>query len=261
VQPLPGAEGVEAGLGEFVWSNTSVVDSFHVLVWVDDLVVVHDGFTADSSITIPTNGLRTYTWRIDAINEAGTTEGDDWWFRTSPVIYPQPPHSPYPADGDSSANPGTLFSWGECEEAEFYEVRMWPSDSDPEDPAYTTNREYQNEYIQLGSYYFWQVIAYNSRGSSAGPIWSFHTQGPSPYECCGQYTQGMSGNIDCDPLGRRQLVDITLLIDHLYLSKRPLCCAENANTNGDLDGEINLADITKLIAHIYTTKEPTALCW
>jgi hypothetical protein len=78
--------------------------------------------------------------------------------------------------------------------------------------------------------------------------------------CCGLYTGGVTGNIDCDPDGLRQLVDITMLIDHVYLRKLPLCCTANANTNGDAEGSITLVDITTLIDHVYIHKNETAPC-
>ena len=78
--------------------------------------------------------------------------------------------------------------------------------------------------------------------------------------CCGLYTGGYTGNTNCDSQGIRNLIDITTLIDRIYLSKRPLCCEENGNVNGDPDGVMNLIDVTSLIDHIYLSKEPTATC-
>lgn len=78
--------------------------------------------------------------------------------------------------------------------------------------------------------------------------------------CCGTYTFSYTGNTDCGDDGKRNLVDITLLIDRVYISKTSLCCEENGNTNGDIEGKINLADITRLIDHVYITKAQTAIC-
>ena len=78
--------------------------------------------------------------------------------------------------------------------------------------------------------------------------------------CCGIYTEGMTGNTDCDLDGRRNLADITRLIDRVYLSRSVLCCEENGNTDGDAEGKLNLADITRLIDYVYVSKLETALC-
>lgn len=81
-----------------------------------------------------------------------------------------------------------------------------------------------------------------------------------PIICCGQYTGGQTGNANCDEGGKRNLADITRLIDNVYISKEVLCCQENGNTNGDELNKVNLADITKLIDHVYISKNETAAC-
>ena len=78
--------------------------------------------------------------------------------------------------------------------------------------------------------------------------------------CCGRLTNGYTGNTDCDDLGKRNLADITRHIDHVYVSKEPLCCKSAANTDGDELGTVNLGDITRLIDHVYVSKEETAPC-
>ena len=77
---------------------------------------------------------------------------------------------------------------------------------------------------------------------------------------CGQFTFGYTGNTDCSEDGKRDLTDITRLIDRIYISKLNLCCEENGNTNGDIENIIDLADIARLIDHIYISKTETAAC-
>ena len=78
--------------------------------------------------------------------------------------------------------------------------------------------------------------------------------------CCGAFTGGQTGNTDCSPDGKCNLTDVSALIDHVYLSRNPLCCQTDGNVSGDLDGIVNLQDITALIDHIYLSKNPTANC-
>ena len=78
--------------------------------------------------------------------------------------------------------------------------------------------------------------------------------------CCGKYTGGYTGNVDCDADGDRNLADITRLVDRIYISHKSLCCEENGNTNGDVDGDVDLADITRLIDHVYISYNETATC-
>lgn len=78
--------------------------------------------------------------------------------------------------------------------------------------------------------------------------------------CCGILTNGLTGNTNCDVDGKRNLADITRLVDRVYLSKTELCCPVSGNVNGSVDGKINLADLTRLIDHVYLSKEETAAC-
>ena len=71
---------------------------------------------------------------------------------------------------------------------------------------------------------------------------------------------GYTGNVDCSANGSRNLADISKIIDHVYISKMPLCCPANANTNGSVDGHINLSDISRLIDHVYISHRETAAC-
>lgn len=70
----------------------------------------------------------------------------------------------------------------------------------------------------------------------------------------------LTGNVDCDIEGKRNLADITRLIDRVYISKVELCCEGNGNVNGDIDAKVNLADITRLIDHVYISKAETVAC-
>ena len=78
--------------------------------------------------------------------------------------------------------------------------------------------------------------------------------------CCGHYSNGYTGNTNCDGGGDVTLSDITRLIDFVFVSKEPLCCEGNGNTNGSEDGKITLSDITSLIDHVYISKSETAIC-
>ncbi len=78
--------------------------------------------------------------------------------------------------------------------------------------------------------------------------------------CCGRYTGGETGNIDCDIDGDRGLADITLLIGHIYINHQPLCCPANGNVDGDSENELGLSDITRLIDKVYINHTPCAPC-
>ena len=54
--------------------------------------------------------------------------------------------------------------------------------------------------------------------------------------CC---LNGYSGNTDCSEDGRRNLNDITRLIDRVYVSKTELCCIAEGNVDGDPDEDLD----------------------
>ena len=79
--------------------------------------------------------------------------------------------------------------------------------------------------------------------------------------CCGYYTNGLTGNTNCDPAGTRNLDDIITLINRVYITPLDtLCCEANGNVDGDPDGRLTLGDITRLIDHIYLSYQETATC-
>ncbi len=78
--------------------------------------------------------------------------------------------------------------------------------------------------------------------------------------CCGKYTGGYTGNVDCSPDGELTLNDVIKLISRVYLYPgSELCCPENANVDGSPDGQITLNDVTRLIDAVYNGR-PTAPC-
>lgn len=85
-------------------------------------------------------------------------------------------------------------------------------------------------------------------------------RGDACQDCCGAFVEGLTGNIDCDVEGKRNLLDITMLINTIYIAHQPLCCEENGNTDGDPAGARNLADITRLIDLVYLSRTETAGC-
>ncbi len=94
-----------------------------------------------------------------------------------------------------------------------------------------------------------------------GDYWpEYAPGGVEVIDCCGRYTSGFTGNVNCSEDGLITLSDITRLIDKVYVSQEPLCCRTSGNTNGGADGIISLSDITRLIDHVYISKGIPAPC-
>jgi hypothetical protein len=98
-------------------------------------------------------------------------------------------------------------------------------------------------------------------GEEGWQYFEIPTPGATNNGCvCGNYTGGSTGNTNCSEDGKLTLSDIMQLIDHVFISKSPLCCLANGNVNGSIDGRLTLSDITSLIDNIYISKAPTADC-
>lgn len=81
-------------------------------------------------------------------------------------------------------------------------------------------------------------------------------QDPAACSCC----QGQTGNVDADAEGTVNLTDLTLLVNHLFVTFDPIPCPEAANTSGDPGGDLTLTGLTALVNHLFVTFEPLAPC-
>jgi hypothetical protein len=69
---------------------------------------------------------------------------------------------------------------------------------------------------------------------------------------------GMVGNVDCDPNDLVTMSDLTVLIDHLFITLSPLCNVDEANV--DMLGGITMGDLTVLIDHLFISLAPLPPC-
>jgi hypothetical protein len=72
--------------------------------------------------------------------------------------------------------------------------------------------------------------------------------------CC----RGTRGNVDCDFNDIVDIVDLSILIDHLFISLSPLPSVDEANVDG-LE-EIDISDVTRLIDFLYISFLPLPGC-
>ncbi len=72
--------------------------------------------------------------------------------------------------------------------------------------------------------------------------------------CC----MGTTGNVDADPLESVDIADLTVLVDHLFLSFTPLDCPNEGNCDG-LVG-VDIGDLTSLVDHLFISFGLLAVC-
>lgn len=90
---------------------------------------------------------------------------------TAPAV----PNSPNPPDGTVGVTTTPNLSW-KAAGATSYDVRIGTSNPPPS-VASISDFWYGPPALSGGTTYYWQIIARNSSGSTAGPVWSFTTAG------------------------------------------------------------------------------------
>lgn len=77
-----------------------------------------------------------------------------------------------------------------------------------------------------------------------------------PSGCC----SGGTGNVNNDPMDQKNLSDLTVLVNALFVTFDPLPCPAEANTSGDAACNISLTDVTALVNHLFVTFQAIADC-
>jgi outer membrane protein assembly factor BamB len=75
--------------------------------------------------------------------------------------------------------------------------------------------------------------------------------------CC---AGGTVGNLDNSADGLVTMGDLTVLIDHLFISLSPLSCPAAGNLDLSPDGLVTLGDLTVLIDHLFISLAPLSVC-
>jgi hypothetical protein len=135
------------------------------------------------STSYSTSGLTastTYYWRITAINGAGSTVGPVWSFTTAAAPPPPgAPANPTPVSGATAVNTNPTLTWS-ATNATSYNVKFGTTNPPPTVSSGQTQASYSTATLGFNTTYFWQIVATNTNGSTAGPVWSFTTQAAPP---------------------------------------------------------------------------------
>lgn len=89
--------------------------------------------------------------------------------------------------------------------------------------------------------------------------WMSYVAGEVIFPCC----IGTRGNLDDSPDQEVNLADLTIMIDHLFISFAPPACWEEGNvdqSSPEGSGSITLSDLTVLVDHLFVTLSPLPDC-
>ena len=118
----------------------------------------------------------TYFWQVTAHNAGGSSTGPVWTFTTA-----APPSAPVPVSPLNAATgvaTTATLQWNAAG-ATSYDVLFGTANPPPTVATAVTSTSFA-PVLAFGTTYYWQVIARNAGGSTAGPVMSFTTvtQGP-----------------------------------------------------------------------------------
>lgn len=79
-------------------------------------------------------------------------------------------------------------------------------------------------------------------------------------QCSGDCCLALTGNVNGDVGDMVNLTDLTVLINHLFVTFQPLPCPAEANISGDDACLLSITDVTMLVNHLFVTFVPPAPC-
>ncbi len=118
----------------------------------------------------------TYYWRIDPVNDDGTTTGDVWSFTTtSPPNPPGQADNPTPADQAIDVNRRGSLRWTAAN-ATKYDV-YFGTGTPPAFQITQTTTDYSPGLLDPVTTYYWRIDSSNGCVTTPGLVWSFTTTG------------------------------------------------------------------------------------
>ncbi|MHC4663128.1 MAG: phage tail protein [Planctomycetota bacterium] len=114
----------------------------------------------------------TFYWRIDTVNDFGTTPGTEWWFRTGAA--PGAVTNLSPPDGNTSFLLNDDIFWNSVADATSYDVYFGTVTSPPFAVNQTGNT-YDPGLLSVDTTYYWRIDAVNAYGTTPGTEWWFRT--------------------------------------------------------------------------------------
>jgi hypothetical protein len=111
------------------------------------------------------------TWRVDSINDQGTTTGDDWTFDPRPAKVT----NPSPATTSTGKSINQLIGWDAATYATSYDVWVNSGKMYSETALYANLLPLVTDVLDWGTLYTWRVDSNNYYGTTEGDEWTFTT--------------------------------------------------------------------------------------
>jgi len=79
-------------------------------------------------------------------------------------------------------------------------------------------------------------------------------------DACDACCIGERGNVDGSSDNLVTMGDLTVMIDHLFITLTPLACSDEGNVDLSLDGLVTMGDLTVMIDHLFISLAPLPPC-
>jgi hypothetical protein len=176
--PIEGATGTTYSYRVHIPAESAIAGvpiSANCLPATTNLTVYRREATLDGGFTTIANNR--FTTATFGYSERGKTERIDLVVGVGSP--PGVPSSPSPANGQVLVPLNTTLDWADTARAQTYDVYLWLS-TYTKPPAPTMSGLTASQYLPAtmlrpDTQYSWQVVARNTRGSTAGPVWTFRT--------------------------------------------------------------------------------------
>ena len=117
-----------------------------------------------------------YYWRVDEINDAGTTLGDVWQFTTEKVtLLPEKSSAPNPSDRADNTSIWSCLSWTAGKGTIKHRV-YFGTTNPPPFVGEQADTIYKPSKLITQTNYYWRIDEVNSSGITVGDVWSFSIQ-------------------------------------------------------------------------------------
>lgn len=158
------ADGAVTGVQFLVGATSLGTDTTSPYEWLWDQVPA--GTYGLSAVATDSSGAKTQSSLVTVTVSSDTA-----------VPPPGAPSTGLPADGSTGVDPSTALNWVATQDATHYDVALGTTPTPPLVALNLSTTSYQPAAaLAYSTKYYWQVIAKNAGGSTAGPIWSFTTK-------------------------------------------------------------------------------------
>jgi len=128
-------------------------------------------YTLDANDLLQFKGLGTASWRVDSINDEGTTQGDVWTFDPRPAKVT----NPSPTTASTGKSLSQLVGWDTSTYATSYDVWVNSTKTYSETTSNSSLLPLATDVLDWGTLYTWRVDSNNYYGTTEGDEWTFTT--------------------------------------------------------------------------------------